>query len=93
MVDDKHPQGWDAPELENAPSQYTGVMVRSQNNELIGTVHYNVKFKSGGLLNRLTAIEIYGLKPNGIEFMYLVEAKRNATPEEIRKLCKGTPKR
>ena len=51
-------------------------------------VHFNVKFKSGGLLNRLTAQEIYGLKPREIEWIYLVEQKRNATPEEIRELCK-----
>jgi hypothetical protein len=54
-----------------------------------GTVHYNVKFKSGGRLNRLEAIEVRGLKPREIEWIYLVEEKRNATPEEVRKLCKG----
>jgi hypothetical protein len=54
-----------------------------------GTVHYNVKFKSGGLLNRLVAIEVCGLKPREIEWIYLVEAKRQATPDEIRQLCRG----
>ena len=67
-------------------------MVKRLYYELVGTVHYNVKFKSGGLLNRLTAREICGLKPSEIEFIYLVEAKRNATPEEIRKLCKPSLK-
>jgi hypothetical protein len=57
-----------------------------------GTVHFNVKFKSGGLLNRLTARELVGLTTREIEFIYLVESKRNATPEEIRALCKGAPK-
>lgn len=52
------------------------------------TLLFNVKFKSGGLLNRLTAREIDGLTPREIEWIYLVEQKRNATPEEIRKLCK-----
>jgi hypothetical protein len=52
-------------------------------------VHYNVKFKSGGLLNRLVAIEVRGLKPREIEWIYLVEEKRNATTDEIRMLCKG----
>jgi len=55
-------------------------------------VHHNVKFKSGGLLNGLTALEIFGLKPREIEWIYLVEQKRNATPEEIRKLCKDALK-
>ena len=55
-------------------------------------VHYNVKFKSGGLLNRLTAREIYGLNPREIEWIYLVEQKRNATPEEIKELCKRPAK-
>jgi hypothetical protein len=54
-----------------------------------GTVHYNVKFKSGGLLNRLVANEVCGLKPAEIEWVYLVEAKRYETPDEVRKLCKG----
>lgn len=56
-------------------------------------VHFNVKFKSGGLLNRLTAREVYGLSPREIEWIYLVEEKRNATPQEIRELCKGASKR
>jgi hypothetical protein len=56
-------------------------------------VHFNVKFKSGGLLNRLTAREVYGLSPREIEWIYLVEEKRNATLEEIRELCKRAPKR
>jgi hypothetical protein len=58
-----------------------------------GTVHFNVKFKSGGLLTRLTAREILGLQPREIEFIYLVEKKRNATAEEAKPLCKSRPKR
>jgi hypothetical protein len=53
------------------------------------TAHFNVKFKSGGLLNRLVATEVCGLKPREIEWIYLVEEKRLATPDEIRQLCKG----
>jgi hypothetical protein len=68
-------------------------MVKRLYYELVGTVHYNVKFRSGGLLNGLTARELIGLTPNEIEFIYLVEPKRNATAEEIRHLCKGDPKR
>jgi hypothetical protein len=53
-----------------------------------GTVHFNVKFKSGGLLTRLVASEVCGLKPREIELIYLVEAGRVATPDEVRDLCK-----
>jgi hypothetical protein len=66
--------------------------VDSAYHEPSGTVHFDVKFKSGGLLNRLTEREVFGLQPREIEFIYLVEKKRNATAEEIRVLCKGTPK-
>jgi hypothetical protein len=55
-------------------------MVKRLYYELVGTVHCNVKFKSGGLLTRLTARDVYGLKPREIEWIYLVEQKRNATP-------------
>jgi hypothetical protein len=72
---------------------YNVGMVKRLYYELVGAVHHNVKRKSGGLLNRLTARELIGLKPNEIEFIYLVEPKRNATAEEIRQLCKGDPKR
>ena len=65
-------------------------MVKHVYYEPTGTVHYNVKFKSGGLLNRLVANEVRGLEPSEIEWIYLVEAKRQATPDEIRKLCKGS---
>lgn len=68
-------------------------MVKTLHHEPEGKLLFNVKFKSGGLLNRLTAREVYGLTLREIEWIYLVEQKRNATPEEIRKLCKGAPKR
>ena len=63
-------------------------MVKTPSHEPKGTTHFDVKFKSGGLLNRLTAIEVYGLIPAELEWVYLVEQKRIATPEEIRRLCK-----
>lgn len=50
--------------------------------------HYKLKYKSGALLNRITAHDICGIRPQDIEFIWIVEEKRNATPEEIRKLCK-----
>jgi hypothetical protein len=68
-------------------------MVERLYHEPPGTVHYNVKFKSGGLLTRLTAREIIGLTTREVEFIYLVESKQNATSEEIRVLCKRPAKR
>jgi len=53
-----------------------------------GTVHFNVKFKSGGLPDRLVATEGCGLKQRKLKWIYLVEEKRQATPDEIRQLCK-----
>jgi hypothetical protein len=55
---------------------------------VLDTLHFNVKFKSGGMLNRLLALEIFGLRPREIEWIWLVEQQRYATSEEIRKLCK-----
>jgi len=43
--------------------------------------HYNLKYKTGALLNRITAHDV-------CEWIWIVEEKRNATPEDIRKLCK-----
>jgi hypothetical protein len=63
-------------------------MVKTLYHEPKGTLHYNIRFKSGGLLTRLVASEICGLKPREIEWIYLVEKKRNATPDEIKKLCR-----
>jgi hypothetical protein len=60
-------------------------MVERLDYESPSTVHFKVKFRSGGLLNRLTARELVGLTTREIEFIYLVESKRNAT----RELCKG----
>lgn len=40
-----------------------------------GTVHFNVKFKSGGLLNRLVANEVSGLRPSEIEWVYNEEGE------------------
>jgi hypothetical protein len=51
-------------------------------------IHYNVSLKSGVLQNRVTEHALCGLRPADIAFVWVVEEKRNATPEEIRKLCK-----
>jgi hypothetical protein len=57
------------------------------------SMHYNLKYKNGGLLNRVTARDICGIRPQDIEWIWIVEEKRNATPEEIRELCKRAPKK
>ena len=53
-----------------------------------GTVHYNVQFKTGALANRVTRRAMSDIRPADIDFVWIVEQKRRATPEEIRKLCK-----
>lgn len=53
------------------------------------TCHYNVTFKSGGLLNRVTHRDLCGLKHQEIDWVWIVEEKRRATPDEIRNLCKA----
>ena len=55
--------------------------------------HFNLKYKSGALLNRITARDICGIRPADIEWIWIVEEKRNATPDEIRELCSRAPKR
>jgi hypothetical protein len=54
-----------------------------------GSAHYNVQFVSGALLSRATARYFDGLKPEEIESVWIVEARRRVTPEEIKKLCAG----
>jgi hypothetical protein len=58
-----------------------------------GTCHYNVHFKGGVLRNRVTARDFGGLPHANIDWVWIVEEKRRATPDEIRKLCKVAPKR
>ena len=54
----------------------------------------NVRWTNGGLENRVIASRLAGTDPKLIEWVYMVEEKRNATPEEIRKFCKKeTPPR
>ena len=54
-----------------------------------GTVHYNVHFKNGSSLeNRVTEHQICGLRPVDIDWVWILELRRRATPDEIQKLCK-----
>ena len=67
-------------------------MLQDVNNKPPGTQDYNVRFKGGALLNRVTARETSGLRPADIEWIWIVGEKRNASLEEIRELCKRKPK-
>jgi len=58
-----------------------------------GTCHYNVKFKTGALLHRVSSRDICGLRREDIEWIWIVEERRSASPEEIRELCKRATKR
>ena len=55
-----------------------------------GTMHYNIQLACGALWNRITARYLEeGMKPEQIEWVWMVEARRRATTEEIRNLCAG----
>jgi hypothetical protein len=48
-----------------------------------GTLHYNTQCKSGALLNRVTARGFEGLRPGDIDWVWLVEEQRRATPPAL----------
>lgn len=56
-------------------------------------LHYNVHFKSGALENRVTERDLCGLCPVDIEWLWIVEARRRAAPDEFRELCKLSSER
>lgn len=58
-----------------------------------GIVHYNVHFKSGSIEKRVTERAICGLRPRDIDWIWIIENRRRATPEEIRTLCDVGPNR
>ena len=53
---------------------------------------YNVMFKSGGVRKRVTGRSLRGLRAPEVDWLWVVEQKRRATPEELLKLCKGVSK-
>ena len=54
------------------------------------TTHFNVKYKGGSpLLNRVLARDLQECRYSDIEWVWIVEDGRRATPEEIRQLCSG----
>lgn len=54
-----------------------------------GTRHYNVQFVGGVLQTRVLARSIKGMQPEMIESVWIIEAKRRASQEEIKALCRG----
>ena len=57
------------------------------------TTHFNVKYKGGSpLLNRVLARDLQECRYSDIEWVWIVEAHRRATPDEIRQLCSGKSK-
>jgi hypothetical protein len=57
-----------------------------------GTPLYNVCFKGGALQARVTGRAFEGLRPEQIDWVWIVQEERRATPDEIRKLCKTPTK-
>jgi hypothetical protein len=53
------------------------------------SVHFNVKYKGAAIANRVLARDIKECRVSDIEWIWIVEASRRATPEEIRQLCSG----
>jgi len=58
-----------------------------------GINHYNVCFKAGHILNRVRQRDLCEFRHQDIEWVWIVEAKRRATPDEIRQLCRAGAKR
>jgi hypothetical protein len=54
----------------------------------LGTPLYNIHLKGGGLHTRVTVRGFESLRPENIDWVWVVVARRRATPAEIRELCK-----
>lgn len=55
-----------------------------------GYFRFNVLFKSGCLDTRVSAAHLKGKKVQEIERIWIVQAARRATADEVKKLCAGT---
>ena len=54
------------------------------------TTHFNVKYKgASAIFNRVLARDLQEYRYSDIEWVWIVEAGRRATPDEIRQLCNG----
>ena len=56
-----------------------------------GALHFNVMHKGNILSNRVTARHFVSVKPEQIEWAWIIESKRYASPKEIANLCAGKP--
>ena len=57
-----------------------------------GTPLYNICFKGCALQGRVTVRDFEGLRPEQIDWVWMIDEKRRATQDEIRKLCKAPTK-
>ena len=48
---------------------------------------YNIHLKGGGMHSRVTIRSFEGLRPADIEWVWILEIRRRATPKEIQLLC------
>jgi hypothetical protein len=75
------------------PARYDPSIPRSKNDSGLydphGTFHFNAKYKGEAISNRVLARDIKECRVSDIEWIWIVEARRRATPEEIRQLCSG----
>lgn len=54
------------------------------------TERFNVRYKDQSLDLRVRAQFLKGIAVAEIDWIYIIDAKRHATPEEIKRLCAGT---
>jgi hypothetical protein len=61
--------------------------------ERVRPIHFNVKYNNSALDNHLLARDLEGCRASEIELIWIVEARRRATAEEIKLLCAGNLER
>lgn len=54
-----------------------------------GALHFHIKYRERGIDNRSLAHELKGCKVSEIEWVWIIEERRQASPEEVRQLCAG----
>ena len=60
---------------------------KPRQNDVPNGLHYNLKYKTGVLCNRVPPRYFQGEKPDAIEWVWIIELKRYATSAEIAALC------
>ena len=76
----------------HVPNQIGGYNPRDGVPMTLPELLYNVIFKGGGVRKRVTGRSLRGLRASEVDWLWVIEQKRRATPEEILKLCKGVSK-